>query len=106
MQSLTPEQLKERLEQADDSPVLLDVREDWEYQRCHIDGSRHLPMSEIVANMDSLDKNVETVVICHHGIRSQQVAQYLHSQGFRKIYNLDGGIEAWADTVDPDMEKY
>jgi rhodanese-related sulfurtransferase len=106
MQSLTPEQLKERLEQTGSTPILIDVREGWEYEICHIDGSRHLPMSEIVANMDSLDKDAETVVICHHGIRSQQVAQYLHSQGFMNIYNLDGGIEAWAESVDPDMDKY
>lgn len=106
MQSLTPEQLKERMAQSDNPPVLIDVREDWEFEICHIDGSRHLPMSQVVANMDSLDKDAETVVICHHGIRSQQVAQYLHGQGFSNIYNLDGGIEAWADNIEPDMKKY
>lgn len=106
MQSLTPEQLKARLDQEANPPVLIDVREDWEFEICHIDGSRHLPMTEVVANMDSLDKEAEIVVICHHGIRSQQVAQYLHSQGFSNIYNLDGGIEAWADSVAPDMQKY
>lgn len=105
MKTLSPESLHEKLNNAA-QPLLIDVREDWEFETCHIEGSRHLPMSQIVAAMDTLDKEAETVVICHHGTRSQQVAQYLESQGFNNIYNLDGGIDAWARMVDPDMAQY
>lgn len=105
MNSLTPENLQEKLNDGT-QPILIDVREDWEFETCHIEGSRHLPMSQVVAAMDTLDKEAETVVICHHGTRSQQVAQYLESQGFKNIHNLEGGIDAWAKTIDPDMAQY
>lgn len=106
MQAISPEQLQEKLNQDNDTPVLLDVREDWEFETCHIEGSKHVPMNQVVGVMDTLDKDVETVVICHHGVRSHQVAQYLASQGFSNIHNLEGGIDAWAKKVDPDMEQY
>lgn len=106
METITPEQLHEKINNGDESPVLLDVREEWEFEICNIEGSRHVPMNQVVGAMESLDKDAETVVICHHGMRSQQVAQYLESQGFNRIANLDGGIDAWARTVDPDMEQY
>lgn len=105
MQTLTPESLQAKLN-SNTETVLIDVREDWEYELCHIEGSRHLPMNQVAATMGTLDKEAETVVICHHGIRSQQVAQYLESQGFKNIYNLGGGIDTWAKTIDPDMAQY
>lgn len=105
MQTISPETLKQRLDNGDPL-VLIDVREDWEYQTCHIEGSRHVPMSQVMGQLDSLDKAAETVFICHHGMRSQQVAQYLETQGFSRVYNLEGGIDQWAKTVDPDMEQY
>jgi len=105
MESITPETLKQKLDNGE-SPVLLDVREEWEHEICSIDGSRHIPMSQVLGTMDTLDKDAEIVVICHHGTRSAQVAQYLESQGFGRIANLDGGIDAWAKTVDPEMEQY
>lgn len=106
MQTITPEELQQKLNKGEQAPVLIDVREDWEFQICHIEGSQHLPMSQVAGAMDSLDKEAETIVICHHGTRSQQVAQFLSSQGFNRIYNLAGGIDAWAKKVDPDMEQY
>ena len=106
METITPEALHEKLKNGDGSPLLLDVREEWEYEICNIEGSKHVPMSQVVGAMAALDKDTETVVICHHGMRSQQVAQYLESQGFSRISNLEGGIDAWAKTVDPDMEQY
>lgn len=105
METISPETLNNKLGNGE-SPVLLDVREEWEFEICNIEGSMHVPMSQVVSNMESLDKDAETVVICHHGTRSQQVAQYLESQGFSRIANLEGGIDAWAKSVDPDMEQY
>ena len=87
-------------------PVLLDVREPWEFERCRIDGSQLLPMREIPARQEELDAGAETVVICHHGNRSMQVAMFLERNGFGRVHNLAGGVDAWAKTVDPSMPVY
>jgi rhodanese-related sulfurtransferase len=63
-------------------------------------------MAEISGAVDDLDPDAETVLICHHGIRSQEVADFLAANGFARVYNLEGGIDAWAKTVDPDMKQY
>jgi rhodanese-related sulfurtransferase len=86
--------------------VLLDVREPWEFQTCSIAGSRHLPMREVPARKDELDPDAEVVVICHHGGRSMQVAVFLEKNGFARVHNLAGGVDAWAKTVDPSMPVY
>lgn len=91
---------------SENEPLLLDVREPWEYNICHLPGSRLVPMGEIHLRMGFLDPKVETAVICHHGIRSRQVAMYLEHQGFEDIINLNGGLDAWARDVDLDMATY
>ncbi|WP_295997919.1 rhodanese-like domain-containing protein [Rugamonas sp.] len=94
---------------ADDArprPVLLDVRENWEYETCHIDGATLMPMHTIPARIDDLDEDATIVCICHHGARSLQVAAFLERNGYGKIVNLTGGIHAWAVQVDPAMAKY
>ena len=88
------------------SPMLLDVRENWEYETCHIDGSVHMPMNTIPARIDDLDEDAAIVCICHHGARSMQVAAFLERNGFGKMINLTGGIHAWALQVDSTMAKY
>ncbi|WXT99796.1 MAG: Sulfurtransferase [Catillopecten margaritatus gill symbiont] len=90
----------------DNQPLLLDVREQWEWDKCHFENSKLLPMGQIMANIDSLDKSEEIVIICHHGIRSMQVARYFDSIGFEKVINLRGGIDAWAKQVDTLMTLY
>lgn len=105
MKEITPEELKSFMD-AGNTPALLDVRETWECEICHIDNSINISMSQIPSRMAELKKDHEIVVICHHGIRSLQVANYLESQGFSQINNLTGGIDAWARTVDPDMAQY
>ena len=87
-------------------PVLLDVRESWEFQTCSIPGSVHIPMGEIPARAQELDAGAAHVVICHHGGRSMQVALFLEQQGFGSIHNLAGGVDSWATTVDPSMPVY
>ncbi len=86
--------------------VLLDVREPWEFDICHIAGSVNIPMSRIVNSVDELDKTAMTVVICHHGTRSYHVGSFLENNGFKRIINLDGGVSAWAEQIDPQMPKY
>ncbi len=63
-------------------------------------------MGEITQKLERLDREQETIVICHHGIRSRHIATFLESQNFTNIINLTGGVEAWADTVDPNMPRY
>ena len=87
-------------------PLLLDVREPWEFQTCAIAGSKHVPMAEIPARKDELDAQAEVVVVCHHGGRSMQVAMFLEKNGYKNVHNLSGGVDAWARTVDPSMPVY
>jgi rhodanese-related sulfurtransferase len=105
MHQTTARDLHARI-QGDDRPLLLDVREPWEFAICRIDGAELMPMSQIVRRLGELDPKRETVVVCHHGIRSQQVALYLEHQGFERIINLQGGVAAWARDVDPGMPTY
>jgi rhodanese-related sulfurtransferase len=87
-------------------PFLLDVREKWEYEICHIDGATLMSMHTIPARIDDLDEDAEIVCICHHGARSMQVAAFLERNGFGKLSNLTGGMHAWALHVDSSMPKY
>ncbi len=106
MRELNARQLRDYLADTDTDPLLLDVREPWEYQICRIDGSQLIPMGQLPAAMNALDKQRETVVICHHGVRSRQVAMYLDYQGFSNIINLAGGVDGWARDVDHLMPTY
>ena len=87
-------------------PLLLDVRENWEFETCHIDGSTLIPMNTIPARIEELDEDAEIVCICHHGARSMSVAAFLERNGFGKVTNLTGGVHAWALQVDSAMPKY
>lgn len=107
MHQITPKQLKKFLEtSATSPPVLLDVRETWEFQTCHIEGATHIPMGQIPNSYKQLDPNRQVIVVCHHGMRSQQVAQFLEKAGFKNVVNLTGGVDAWAREVDPQMPTY
>lgn len=88
------------------TPFLLDVREPWEFETCHIEGASLLPMQSIPARQQELDPDAEIVCICHHGARSMQVAAFLERQGFTNVTNLSGGVHAWSLDVDPSMPKY
>ena len=89
-----------------DPPLILDVRERWEYEVCRISQAQSIPMQEITERIADLPQRENIVVVCHHGMRSLQVAQYLESLGFTSVYNLSGGIAAWADQVEPAMPRY
>lgn len=105
MQVITPEQLKSKLD-AGETPVLLDVREVWEFSLCSIKGSVNISMSNVNQMLDKLVPTDETVVICHHGMRSFQVGSFLEHNGFNKIMNLEGGVDAWAKAIEPEMVQY
>ncbi len=106
MRRMGPKEVAQLLAADGEPPVLLDVREPWEFEICRIEGSLSVPMGQIPAAVSRLDPNRETVVICHHGIRSYQVAHYLEQQGFTRLINLDGGVAAWARDQDPAMQVY
>ncbi|RMG34574.1 MAG: sulfurtransferase [Gammaproteobacteria bacterium] len=104
MRNLSPRELAEWLKAH--RPLLLDVREPWEFEICHLADSQLVPMQQIPAWAQRADPNQEVVVICHHGIRSRQVAMYLEHLGFSNVINLAGGVEAWARELDPQMATY
>ena len=104
MSSMSAPELAAHLQQA--SPLLLDVREPWEFGICHIAGSNNLPMGQILQRVEELPDSGEIVVICHHGVRSQHVIRFLQGQMNASLINLDGGVDAWARQVDDDMPLY
>ena len=107
MRQITPAELDTRLKDASrPKPQLLDVREPWEFQTCHIAGATLIPMGEVPKRLGELKLGDEVIVICHHGGRSMQVAMFLEKQGFSGVSNLSGGVDAWARTVDPGMPVY
>jgi rhodanese-related sulfurtransferase len=106
MQNIDPGQLKMRLDDASSRPLLIDIREPWEFDICRIEGSENVPMAQLAARMAGLERDRDTVIICHHGLRSRQVAEYLSSLGHGGVLNLEGGLDAWARTIDPDMPQY
>lgn len=87
-------------------PLLLDVREPWEVQICRIEGAELMPMREVPTRFIELEPEQPVVCICHHGGRSAHVAMFLNRQGYGDVYNLTGGIDAWARQIDLAMATY
>lgn len=97
--------LKARLDRGERIRIV-DVREPYEHAICRIPGTTHIPLREIPARYRELDPGEEVVVHCKVGLRSDAAAAFLRQQGFRKVLNLRGGIDAWARDVDPAMPRY
>lgn len=107
MQHMTAPELAQLMQDASQAqPLLLDVRETWEFNTCHIAGAQSIPMNAVPVRHGELDKNKPIVCICHHGARSMQVAHFLERNGFSQIINLTGGVHAWALQVDASMPTY
>ena len=102
----TATDVKKLINSANNKITVLDVREKWEYDICHIENSVHIPMGQITSRKDMLNKDDIVIVVCHHGIRSRMVAKYLDNEGFREVINLTGGVDAWSNEVDETMGKY
>ncbi|MCE9520284.1 MAG: rhodanese-like domain-containing protein [Verrucomicrobia bacterium] len=87
---------------------LIDVREEDEFAICQIDGAELIPLAQVAeqAPLRLLEKEKPIVVYCHHGMRSAHAAQVLRHLGYKEVYNLTGGIEAWAEALDPLMRRY
>ena len=102
----TPQEVKDLIDNSKNQPLILDVREQWEYDICHIENSVHIPMGKIAEMSGKLETDRAIIVVCHHGIRSRMVAKYLVTKGFADVINLTGGIDAWSSNVDPSVPKY
>lgn len=103
---ITVDELKERLASAS-APVLLDVREPWEYEAAHIEGSTLMPMGEVPGRAhQELDEDQPIVVLCHHGVRSLSVANWLQQQGFEQAKSVRGGIDLWSQVIDRNVPRY
>ena len=103
--NMTPVELKAEMEQGS-KLTLLDVREQWEWDLAHIAGSVHMPLSTLPARLGELDQSSTIVTVCHHGGRATQAARYLKGQGVPDVRVLQGGVDGWAEQVEPGMERY
>ena len=102
---LTVSALRERL-RSKEPPVILDVREAEELSIVRLEEAVHLPLSQFSSSVGMLDRNAEFAVLCHHGIRSAHAAEIMVRLGFANVWNVEGGIDAWARDVDPSMPRY
>lgn len=106
---ITPEELDQWMKQPGPRPFrLIDVREEDEFAICHLDQSELIPLSKFAeqSQMRFTDHDESIVVYCHHGMRSSHAANFLRSIGCNKVYNLTGGIDSWADRIEPEMRRY
>ena len=104
MREISATELKTRQDRGDNLFVL-DVREPHEYQICNLNGTL-IPLGELQRRVNELDSSAEMVVHCRSGKRSADAIRFLQTVGFKKLWNLKGGILAWANEVDPRMPKY
>jgi len=96
---------QQRLQPA--APLLLDVREPWEYATASLPGSVLMPMGDVPSRAhQELDPDQPIVVLCHHGARSLSVTMWLREQGFEHVQSLAGGIDRWSRVIDPNIPRY
>ena len=105
LEEIEPIDLKKRLDQGEEL-FILDVREPEEVAIASLQGAKHIPMGDIPSRLTELDPDREIIVVCHHGVRSAQVAMYLGRMGFEHVINLAGGIDAWSLDADPATPRY
>lgn len=105
MKEKTVEELKQMMDSGVDFQ-LVDVREPHEFEICNLNGLL-IPMNEVPDNIDKIEKEKPVVIHCRSGARSGRIVDYLETtNGLTNLYNLKGGILAWADEIDPEMSKY
>jgi molybdopterin/thiamine biosynthesis adenylyltransferase/rhodanese-related sulfurtransferase len=102
---VTPEDLKKSIERGA-KIIILDVREPSEHKICQIPGSILIPLGSLMERAKEFSRNADIVVYCHTGLRSERAVSFLRGLGFTRVKNLEGGIKAWAERVDPAMPMY
>jgi adenylyltransferase/sulfurtransferase len=105
VEQITVHDLKEKMDKGEKF-VLVDVRNQNELDICKFDNAVHIPLHQLSVRFTELDPDAEIILACHHGGRSLQAAHFLFNQGYRKVSNLMGGIDAWACHIDPTMARY
>jgi len=105
VREMTVEELKARRDRGE-SPLVIDVREDWELKLARIPDVLHVPMNQLPARLEEFEREAETVVMCHAGGRSLRVAHFLVGKGFKNVANLSGGISAWSQAIDATVPLY
>jgi rhodanese-related sulfurtransferase len=103
--AISPKELKKCLDNGD-KLVLVDVREEWEYSLAKVNGSILIPLGTLPQSLAQLNRDSEIIAICHHGMRSADATNFLLQQGFPKVKNLVGGIDAWSTQVDRTVPRY
>jgi rhodanese-related sulfurtransferase len=102
---ITPREVKDLL--AGDPQVLfVDVREQWEYDTAHLEGSVLIPLREVPGNLQRIENAERVVIFCHHGMRSLDAAAWLRSQGVESAQSMAGGIDRWSTEIDPKIPRY
>lgn len=104
MKEITVRELK-KLKDENADFQLIDVREEHELEICEI-GGEHIAMGDVMDNLDKISKTKQVVLHCRSGARSGAICQALEAQGYTNVYNLKGGIIAWANEIDPSLTKY
>ena len=104
MNEISVQELKEKLDKGEDFQ-LIDVREDFEYETSNL-GGELIPLGGILIETDKIAKDKDVVIMCRSGKRSAMAVQQLEAQGFTNLYNLYGGILAWAEDIDPSLDVY
>ena len=103
--TINVQELKEKMDRGEKF-VLLDVREDWEYNLAKLPGSILIPLGTLPQSLQQLDSEAEIIAYCHKGMRSADAINFLYQQGYTNVKNLVGGIEAWSVHVDPNVPRY
>ncbi len=104
---VSPQEAKPKMERG--GAVLIDVREPEEFALARIDGAQLLPMQSVPAELQRLEglaDESDLFILCHHGVRSLQVASWLRTHGVENCYSITGGIDRWSREVDPDVLRY
>lgn len=104
-EDLTPEEYV-RIVAGGELWQLLDVREAWEIRIARISGTIDIPMNQVAQQLEQLNPSLPVAVLCHSGVRSARVAAHLAATGFARVANILGGIDAWSQTVDPEIPRY
>lgn len=105
IKQLTARELQEKINNKE-AFTLLDVREPFEFNFAKIEGSVLIPLNQVPARLKEIDFDKAIVVICHHGVRSLQAANFLAQVGFKDVSNLHGGIDAWSLECDSSVARY
>jgi rhodanese-related sulfurtransferase len=102
---IEPRDVKQLLDRGE-GLLMVDVRESWEHQLCHIEGSQLIPLGQLAANVATFEAAEDIVLFCHSGRRSLDAASWLRSQGISGARSMTGGIDRWSREIDPSVPRY